>query len=158
MSSKLPEKKDSGKKGTGKKSTESTKDPVIQIPVTRDFAASIKTLADLDERSVAVYCRRVLQDHLESVLGINIREQKLQKLKETLASQHDVNINESDRKTIIEDKLDGSVNTLKDKDSYKTDETDEQKQVHKVEYETTTDNKPKRKKPKVGRLTEENVQ
>lgn len=69
---------------------------VIQIPADEILTKNIRNLAEMDERSVATYCKRVLQKHIEDVLGINTRELKIQDLKkeyiEKLSAEADTDI------------------------------------------------------------------
>lgn len=62
-------------------SDKSKKNKVIQIPADDTLYKNIKKLAELDERSIATYCKIVLQKHVEDVLGINARELQIQDLK-----------------------------------------------------------------------------
>ena len=44
----------------------------LQIPITKELESQLRELAKLDERTIRVFCRRILQNQGNSCLIINI--------------------------------------------------------------------------------------
>lgn len=82
----------------------------LQIPVPISLAQDIKNLAKLDERSMAVYCKRALQAHVEDVLGINTKEMQMEEIRKNfIGNVLAINDNSDSRK---DNEVSDVVNTV----------------------------------------------
>lgn len=42
----------------------------LQIPITKELEAQLRKLAEIDERTIRVFCRRILQKHVDENLDL----------------------------------------------------------------------------------------
>ncbi len=42
----------------------------LQIPITKELEAQLRELAEIDERTIRVFCRRILQKHVDENLEL----------------------------------------------------------------------------------------
>lgn len=115
-------------------SKDSNKNKVIQIPADDTLYKNIKKLAEMDERSVATYCKRVLQNHVEDVLGINSRKLQLEDLKKVYLE------------TLIQNSKQENIETLVSTDETKNN--DLKSNTTEVNKENTKNNNTQVKKKK----------
>lgn len=95
------------------------KTATLQIPVPIQLAEDLKKLAKLDERSMAVYCKRALQQHVEATLGINTREMQMEELRKNFLGHALINNGNNDDKNTKETLSEANVKEIKNNETKK---------------------------------------
>lgn len=48
----------------------------LQIPITKELETQLKHLAKIDERSLRIFCKKILEDYVKNVSGEVIEDKK----------------------------------------------------------------------------------